>query len=129
MTIEDYIRTTADPMPDFVLLDTWCGTNEGTWWDTVMPLRRMIQWRWGKWPIIHCWAEDIMAGQIVPSLTMGKPHWYYKHLPSMTTEQAEAFVTDVGTRSWEKKYGQAINKALIDMGTPVPAPIVTKGGR
>lgn len=119
---------------DFYLLDTWGGTNESTWWNTVMPLRRAIRNRWGSRPVVHCWAEDIMLGQVKRSLVIddmkkemlrlhnaevGKKKmtlsdcrtWYYKYFPvNMTPKQADWFLENVGTRAWEKKYSEMINK-------------------
>lgn len=132
--LEGYsIQQTNKPF-DFYLLDTWGGTNEATWWETVMPLRRVIRNRWGSKPTIHCWAEDIMLGQVRRSLviddmkkemlqqhnaTPGKKKitladcrvWYYKHFPvDMTPAQADWFLENVGTNAWEKKYGQIVDK-------------------
>lgn len=112
--IADYLRESRTRY-DYYLLDTWGGTNEGAWWDTVMPLRRIIRNRWGAKPVIHCWAEDIMVGQIIPALTVGKPFWYYKHLPRMTRRQAEVFTRNVGMPAWERKYGAAVDRAIADM--------------
>lgn len=119
---------------DFYLLDTWGSTNESTWWGTVMPLRRAIRNRWGSKPVVHCWAEDIMLGQVKRSLVIddmkkemlkqhndssGKPPirlescrgWFYKYFPvNMTPKQADWFLKNVGTRQWEKRYGEMINK-------------------
>ena len=120
---------------DFYLLDTWCGTNEGTWWNTVMPLRRAIRNRWGSKPTVSCWAEDIMLGQVKQSLVIddmkrkmlqlhnADPNnkkkftlqncrtWYYKHFPAdMTPTQADWFLEQVGTKAWERKYGAIVDK-------------------
>lgn len=106
-----YLQTTKDAF-DYYLLDTWAGTNEGTWWEEVMPLRRIIRQRWGISPTIHCWAEDIMWGQIYRSLTYpgGKHHWYYTYLPTMSGDEAEAFLNMVGSDWWEKKYGGHVDR-------------------
>lgn len=119
---------------DFYLLDTWGSTNESTWWGTVMPLRRAIRNRWGSKPVVHCWAEDIMLGQVKRSLVIdqikrdmlllhnaesGKKKltlqdcrtWFYKYFPvDMTPAQADWFLTHIGETSWEKKYGTMIDK-------------------
>lgn len=101
---------------DYYLLDTWQGTNEGTWWNQVMPLRRAIRQRHGLGPEIHCWAEDIMWGQISRSLqvqgTMGfTPTWHYTHLPCpMTQDETAAFLNMVGTPWWEREYGKAVDR-------------------
>ena len=104
---------TCPPCYDCYLLDTWQGTNEGTWWREVMPQRRAIRNRFGTAPAIHCWAEDIMLGQIMRTLQIGKPHWYYEHLPlPMSARDAKQFVTKVGLPAWEKKYGAAVDAAI-----------------
>ncbi|KKM06041.1 hypothetical protein LCGC14_1747980 [marine sediment metagenome] len=109
--ITDYLRTTSERF-DFYLLDTWQGTSEGTWWSEVMPLRRLIRQRWGKRPVVHCWAEDIMQGQIFQALTTKPPHWYTAHLPvPMYEKEARSFLRNVGWPSWERKYGKAVDKA------------------
>ncbi len=94
---------------DAYLLDTWQGTNEATWWEEVMPLRRLIRRKHGVVKV-HCWAEDIMLGQIGRSLATVGPHWFYTNLPvPMTPLQARWFVREVGSPQWEKKYGKAID--------------------
>ena len=109
--ITNYLRTTSDRF-DFYLLDTWQGTNEGTWWSETMPLRRLIRQRWGTRPVVHCWAEDIMQGQIFQALTTKSPHWYTKHLPvPMYEKEARSFLRNVGLPAWEHKYGEAVDKA------------------
>jgi hypothetical protein len=113
--IEKFLQTT-DKKFDFYLLDTWQGTNEGTWWSKVLPLRRVIRQRWGKNPVVHCWAEDIMQGQILRSLITKEPHWYYGGLPMpMTPKTARQFLRDVGLPSWERRYGKAIDDNLTKM--------------
>lgn len=107
--IVEYLRTSNEEF-DFFLLDTWQGTNEGTWWSEVMPQRRLIRQRWGKSAQVHCWAEDIMHGQIFNSLVSKQPHWYYTGLPvPMTPRVARAFLRDVGSPAWEAKYGSIID--------------------
>lgn len=126
---------------DFYLLDTWCGTSEATWWGNVMPLRRAIRNRWGSKPIIHCWAEDIMLGQVQQSLVIDEMkkemlrlhnadtnnkkkftlqdcrRWYYKYFPvDMTPAQANWFLENVGTKAWEHKYGKMIDKVTTKEG-------------
>lgn len=119
---------------DFYLLDTWGGTNESTWWNTVMPLRRAIRNRWGNKPVIHAWAEDIMIGQVKRSLAIddmkrkmlqlhnaeiGKKKltpqdcrtWFYKYFPvNITPKQADWFLAQIGTVAWEKRYGKMIDR-------------------
>jgi len=109
--ILEYIKKATMAEYDHYLLDTWCGTNEGTWWDDVLPLRRAIRSRWGNKPKIHCWAEDIMWGQIKRKLMdTWPPHWHYvKEIMALNSRQAEAFLRDAGLPTWEATYGEAIN--------------------
>ena len=109
--IRDYLART-DARYDFYLLDTWRGTNEGTWWTEVLPLRRVIRRRWGRYrPVVHCWAEDIMLGQITRSLMTAQPHWWMTYLPvPMTAAAARRFVQNVGTPAWERRYGDAVDR-------------------
>jgi hypothetical protein len=52
---------------DFIYLDTWTGTNECEFYDTVAPLRKLAL------PLIkknsqknlYCWAEEVMRGQFI----------------------------------------------------------------
>lgn len=105
-----YIREVG-PEYDYYLLDTWAGTGESTWWEDVMPLRRTIRNRFFTRPKIHCWAEDIMTGQITQAIGMGQRNWKYKGLPEyMTQREIKEFVTDVGLLSWEAKYGKLYPK-------------------
>ena len=96
---------------DHYLLDTWGGTNESTWWGTVLPLRRAIRQRWGSKPKIHCWAEDIMWGQVERSLLRPHArHWHHQNLPAvMSATEVRRFQLDAGLPAWEKKYGAAID--------------------
>lgn len=115
--IYKYLRTTKEEF-DYYLLDTWQGTNEGTWWEEVMPLRRIIRQRWGHAPEIHCWAEDIMWGQIYRALRSehSTPHWYYTYIPRpMSHDEALAFLNMVGTQWWEKKYGPLVDRYVNEM--------------
>lgn len=105
---------------DYYLLDTWCGTNEGTWWDTVLPLRRAIRNRFGKKPVIHCWAEDQMQGQVRRQLTrLDLPaHWYYQEpYIHLSDPAAKWFLRYVGTPEWETKYGAAYDRCHTHMET------------
>lgn len=111
-TVHDDIAhylSVCDPF-DVFLLDTWRGTNEGTWWEEVLPLRRIIRNRFGRRPKIHCWGEDIMWGQVIAALQQGKNHWYYKGVPKLELREAAAFVRNVGLPAWEKNYGKAIDE-------------------
>jgi len=111
--IEDYLREHAVPF-DFYLLDTWADTGEGTWWDEVMPLRRTIRNRFGKKPKIHCWAEDIMLGQVRrAAIGMSGRHWNYRALPTVAdAAMIERFVRDVGLPSWETEFGSSVDAVL-----------------
>lgn len=99
---------------DVYMLDTWQGTSEGTWWGEVLPLRRASRRRWGMRPVIHCWAEDIMLGQVGRMLMTKAPPGtikprHYAKLPTMTHQQAKYFVQHAGMPAWEKKYGVLLN--------------------
>lgn len=102
---------------DFYLLDTWQGTNEGTWWGQVLPLRRAIRNRFGTRPIIHAWAEDQMAGQIFHQLVNEAPeHWYYrKPWMGLSEDEAQFFMVGAGLPEWEKKYGKAFDAVRAEM--------------
>lgn len=112
--LREFLENTPSKF-DCYVLDTWQATNEGTWWSTVMPLRRLIRRRWGNRPTVHCWAEDIMRGQILRSLTTKPPHWYYDGLPMpMSQGRAIRFLDGIGTPEWEKEYGATIDRTLAD---------------
>lgn len=101
----EYVRKLVGWNFDCALVDVWRGTSEGEWWDTVFPLRRLIAQSFGRCSV-HCWAEDIMRGQIMRSLTTKPVHWYYQ-VPWMPLSEKEArlFLSTVGEQLWEKKYG------------------------
>jgi hypothetical protein len=125
--IFDFLKTTPRWWWDFAFLDTWQGTNEGTWWDTVMPLRRIIGNRFGR-QRVHCWAEDMMLGQVRRAITLGNRstmeqlceslkepvpentrHWHYAGLPAeMSRADVEDFVTNVGLPEWEQRWGSCL---------------------
>lgn len=114
--IAAFLKGHAPPAFDAYLLDTWAGTSENTWWSEVMPLRRTIRQRFGQRPLVHCWAEDIMIGQLFQALTTAPPHWYYSHLPvPMPARTAHAFLRDVGTLTWEQRYGAAIDRTSAEL--------------
>ena len=103
--IRHFLEATSNRF-DFCLLDTCQGTGESTWWEEVAPLKRIIRRRCLA-PAIRCWAEDIMAGQVLPKLCSAQRDWHYKKLPpSMTAEEAAFFFTGVGARNWEERYGR-----------------------
>jgi hypothetical protein len=108
--IVEFLRTT-DRRFDRYYLDTWQGTNESTWWTTVMPMRRVIANRCGR-QRVWCWAEDIMLGQCKRSaFSQGGENWYYKALPSNPDRATvERFFRDVGLPTWEKRYGEKAGK-------------------
>jgi hypothetical protein len=105
--VAKYLKESSEHY-DFYLLDTWQSTSEGTWWNDVMPMRRTIRNRWGGKPVIHCWAEDIMVGQLTRAL-MGRPHWYYENLAPMTLRDVRRFTRDVGLPTWEKRWGAIVD--------------------
>lgn len=60
----EYLRKNPDIESfDCAYYDIWTGTNEGTWVDNVVPLRRLTAGRAPKLPV-WCWQEDTMRGQI-----------------------------------------------------------------
>jgi hypothetical protein len=100
---------------DTYMLDTWQGTNEGTWWQTVMPLRRAIANRYGR-RRVWCWAENIMRGQVRRAIqlhTMNDcgPGWYYRIFTGeeMTPRRVEYFLRWVGFPKWEKEWGKRVD--------------------
>ena len=105
--IAAFLREHSDPF-DFYLLDTWQGTNESCWLETVMPLRRTIRNRWGSKPVVNCWAEDIMQGQVRRCLVGPNRYWKYERLPLMNERKADQFLANVGLPAWEKAYGGLI---------------------
>lgn len=108
--IAKFLRTSGRRF-DYYLLDTWQGTSESTWWDEVIPLKRIIRRRWASAPTVHCWAEDIMAGQVLEKLASTRRNWYYEKLPpDMSAEEAAHFFRDVGLPAWEKQYGNAVGQ-------------------
>ncbi len=95
---------------DAYYLDTWQGTNEVTWWEQVMPLRRLIGQRFGIVPV-HCWAEDIMLGQVRRSVALHAEHgpeWHYARLPS-GTDPDHFTAPSMGTPAWEAVYGVGLD--------------------
>lgn len=106
--IGEYLRT-KDPGFDCYMLDTWQGTNEATWWSDVFPLRRTIRQRWDAGPKVHCWAEDIMLGQVRASLLQPHRHWKYAKLPLMTPDEADLFLTSIGTPAWERDFAALVS--------------------
>lgn len=101
---------------DYYLLDTWQGTNESAYWETVLPLRRAIRSRAGRLPMIHCWAEDIMWDQVEQSLSHAtQKGWYYEGLPDMKEDEAKWFLSKVGTTEWEQHYGKVVDAIYARM--------------
>lgn len=118
-SILPYLKQSTQPF-DYYLLDTWCGTNESTWWGEVLPMRRAIGKRWwSNRPVIHCWAEDIMLGQVFRNLCGDYPeHWFYKGpFRMMSEQQALDFVTAAGSPAWEKRYGAKLDALSKKGGT------------
>lgn len=106
--LREYLQTCEEF--DCFMLDTWQNTNEGAWWEDVMPLKRIIRRRFARRPRVWCWAEDMMAAQVVNALQLGAHHWYYTHVPKLTETQARAFVRNVGLPTWERKYGRLVDR-------------------
>jgi hypothetical protein len=110
--ISRYLQSTKRAA-DHYLLDTWSGTNEGAWWDEVLPLRRAIRQRFGAKPKIHCWAEDQMWGQVKQSLlcrTKDQAHWHYcSEVLEMSEREVEAFQRTAGLPEWERRWGAAVD--------------------
>lgn len=60
---------------DYIYLDTWSGTGESTFYDTVLPLRKLAQKRlrtndsveWRRQNIC-CWMEEVMRGQVLSGI-------------------------------------------------------------
>lgn len=122
-SIEHFLRTSKSVEGwDYYLLDTWGGTNEGTWWDDVLPLRRAIRSKWGSRPKIHCWAEDIMWGQVKRQLMQcPQAHWHYaEELLHMTSREADRFLREAGLPTWEAKYGDTIDATYRKKKQPPP---------
>lgn len=111
--IAEYLRTC--PRYDYWYLDTWQGQNEGCWWDTVMPLRRIIGNRFGRQQV-WCWSEDIMLGQVFRSALMQSGQcWYYTALPEgIEPDAVRRLVRDVGLPSWEREFGVAIDAYVAE---------------
>jgi len=108
--IFDYVRDLDEWCFDYAFLDIWMGTNEFTWWDTVMPLRRMIANKFGRQQVF-CWAEDIMHGQIVRAILFGNRSWHYTGLPKLMSEHdARTFVAEVGLPEWEERWGTNVRR-------------------
>jgi hypothetical protein len=94
----------------FAFLDTWTATNEGTWWDDVLPLRRIIANKFGR-QNVYCWGEDQMRSQIVKTLVTCEPHWHFKNLNTpMSERNARFFVNNVGLPLWEKRYSKCLEE-------------------
>lgn len=115
--IGDYLAR-CDPF-DYFFLDTWAGTGECAWWEDVMPLRRTIRRRFGRQAArrTDCWAEDIMLPQVLEAAASRRAgsSWYYAALhPGTTLAQARWFVREVGSPSWEAKYGARVDAALAE---------------
>lgn len=102
-----YLRTVERWPFQAAYLDTWQGTNEGTWWSEVFPLRRTIANRFGAHQRVACWAEPMMLGQIRRTLRLGNRTWHYSGLPlPMSSKAVDGFLTSVGSPHWERKYGK-----------------------
>jgi len=63
--IHRFCETLAANQYDFAAIDSWAPTGESAWYDRVLPLRRALR---GKVPVVWCWAEDEMQGQLRSAL-------------------------------------------------------------
>lgn len=112
----DYLRNLSRWRFDFAFFDIWQGTNESTWWSTVMPLRRVVGNRFGR-RRVACWAESIMLGQVRRQIVLGNtiPQarcWKYAGLPVPMDElQVDHFLSCIGTPSWERLWGLKVDNA------------------
>ncbi len=105
-----FLNRTVNPF-DHYMLDIWRGTSESTWWSEVMPLRRLIRKIHGTKPKIHCWAEDIMQGQVGAKLRSPIRDWHYKEFPpSISRKEVAWFFKNIGLPAWEDRYGKFIRK-------------------
>lgn len=107
--VYERMRTIKEWIYDAAYFDTWRGTGEVTWWTEVMPLRRIIQRRFGK-QNLGFWTEDVMLGQVIrplvnPMREETGPYWFYR-MPVLSPREAVSFVLDVGLKEWEAKWGQ-----------------------
>lgn len=124
--IRRFVSTTPTWPFGHTFLDTWQGTSEGTWWTTVLPLRRTIANRFGR-QRVHCWAEDQMLGQVGGSLRMGNPSvqkalmgttqqrgWYYHAFGDreLSDQEIKSFLHGVGLPIWEKRWGQIVDDGI-----------------
>lgn len=123
-----FLREADEWKWDWAFFDIWQGTNEGTYWEYVFPLRRIVARKFGRDALkeLHCWAEDQMLGQVLNKLTFAdgrqwneiaeqtkdqsvrmtwKPHWHYKNEQPMSIGEARYFTGEIGTEGWEKDYG------------------------
>lgn len=98
------------PRPFYTaLLDTWQGTGERTWMSEVAPLKRIIGNRWGINALIrtHCWAEDIMIGQLALSLA---------HQLAIAPETIDRM--PAGYRAWRRGNLDRWPSAFVDTNAP-----------
>jgi hypothetical protein len=103
---------------DYAYLDIWSGTNEGTWDEHVVPLKRLIAKEWpGK--TVTCWMEREMKTQIIMSLMnvtakeepwidCWRPKWVFQQALKRTKLPAQKlvrmYVDEVGSPIWEKLF-------------------------
>jgi len=64
--IHHYVDTTPSGHFDWAFFDTWQADGEATFHDTVVPLRRAARAK--RVPVVRCWNEDIMRGQLLNGL-------------------------------------------------------------
>jgi len=112
---------------NYAFLDIWQGTSESTWWDEVMPLRRIIAGRFGK-RHVHCWAENIMIGQVQRALAYGNRSWHYTGFPHpMRSADITRFTSTVGLPYWERRWGHIVPYKKKETGDGQPRSRRTEG--
>jgi len=111
-----YLKNTKEKF-DTAHLDIWNGTNEATFYDYVLPLRRLAYKKIKK---TYCWAEEQMISQIQNSLMCMMVHcekennrkgWnkatsiFLKNCDFNNKEKSiKDFITGIGSSKWEKKW-------------------------
>jgi hypothetical protein len=116
--IVDFIKNQEVWFWDRAYFDTWQGTNEATWHETILPLRRLVQNKFGS-VHLQCWAEDEMKGQVVRSLmgyTMAPKNvhsweWYraFRSAAAKIGYPLDQKPTEFGTLEWKELYEKIFN--------------------
>lgn len=68
----DFLRV-AEKSYDYCFFDIWQSDGEGTFWETVVPLRNLTQGICDDENII-CWNENVMRAQLVTAI-MSRVYW------------------------------------------------------